>query len=234
MAILPMPGVDRGATYQTTAQPAQTRFIPWTSAMPQGLAPTAAPAANTQALGAPASPRFIPVPRTQAAPGQQQPQAQGPDPARFVGLGLGGLNTGLTGLQLANQAGGLGLNLGNYQQALGGLTGAYGLAQGIRMDDPLRAIGGGPPTPQNPPPPPPRPPLPPPPPRPPPPPPPSAPIRHLRPRLRGGLSRSLLPSPRARPSVRSEPGRRRSAQWLCASCRSRRWSQLWHLPVPPA
>jgi len=49
----------------------------------------------------------------------------------------------LTGLNVANQAGGLGLNLGPYQQALGGLTGGFNLAQGIRMDDPFRAIGGG-------------------------------------------------------------------------------------------
>ena len=144
-------GVDRGAVYHTTAQPAQTRFIPWTGAMPQtapsGLsAPATGPAATTP-LGASATPRFIAVPRTQTgqrfAPTGQGQQSQGPDLASLFGLGIGGLNTGMTGLNLANQAGGLGLNLGPYQQALGGLTGGFNLAQGIRMDDPFRAIGGG-------------------------------------------------------------------------------------------
>lgn len=99
------------------------------------------------ALGGTASSRFVAVPRTQGAAtgatGQQQSGGQGSMIPGAVGLGLGGLNTGLTGLQLANQFGNLGLNLGGYQQALGGLTGAFGLAQGIRQDDPLRAIGGG-------------------------------------------------------------------------------------------
>ena len=123
---------------------AQPRFVPWTGQGQQGSMP-GGPAAPSPA---PPSARFTPLPRGAqgpALPGQGQTgTAQRPDLAAQIGVGLGGLNTGLAGLNLANQAGGNPLgNLVPLGQGAAGLSGLFNVAQGIRTDNPLTAIGGG-------------------------------------------------------------------------------------------
>jgi len=113
-----------------------------------GDTPTPAPLPGPVAGPSPAAAsRFTPVPRQQAPglrPAGSSGAEQGSAIPGAIGMGIGGLNAGVQGLQLVNKLGGNFLgDLSKLQQGVGGVTGLFGLAQGIRNDNPISAIGGG-------------------------------------------------------------------------------------------
>jgi len=124
----------------TTGQPGMPGLTPI------GQAPNPMPDLTLPAPQAP-SQRFIPVsPNTPTAGGGGASTGIGD----VIGMGLGGIKAGLGGLDLLNSftktpespTGAFG-NISPYTQGVAGLSGLYNLAQNIRNDQPIAAVGSG-------------------------------------------------------------------------------------------